>query len=309
MDITIRTNNKCIVNLPRCDYVFSSTRSCFVAYGFEESPLEKDIIIDILKSKNIEAVEAGGNLAPAQYAFCTKICSKIITSQFCAILMNNDIIDGSERPNANVNMEYGLMLGFNKFIIPFQKENQRLPFNVSGLDTVKYTSSNFKALAESAIQDAIDATTQKEDRTVVLGAQANKFLLHNNMLMAPINNDAERDIYALGEPCGFNLAIDFSGFNYTYIANFSTLQNEDIVWRVHKLREIILGRWGSLKRKLDSNIITPQQYQLGLSLVLDISIWIIVMNNHDKAVLESKLETEDKLLPAVIFSSDDIENV
>jgi hypothetical protein len=40
---------------------------------------------------------------------------------------------GAEIPNANVTMKYGLMLGFNKYVIPFQRASQQLPFNVSGL--------------------------------------------------------------------------------------------------------------------------------------------------------------------------------
>jgi len=62
---------------------------------------------------------------------------KIITAQFCIVLINNDEMEGREIPNANVNMEYGLMLGFNKYVLPFQRASQRLPFNVAGLDTIK----------------------------------------------------------------------------------------------------------------------------------------------------------------------------
>ena len=43
MDKTIRRNEICVIGLPRCDFVFSSTRTCFIAYGFEESPLEMTI--------------------------------------------------------------------------------------------------------------------------------------------------------------------------------------------------------------------------------------------------------------------------
>ena len=137
MDKRIRKNDICIIGLPRCDFVFSSTRSCFIAYGFEDSPLEMTIIKSILEDRGIQAIEAGGTLAPGQNAFCSKICSKIIAAQFCVVLLNNDEKDGNEIPNANVNMEYGLILGFNKYVVPFQRKSQKLPFNVAGLDTVK----------------------------------------------------------------------------------------------------------------------------------------------------------------------------
>lgn len=177
MDNKIRKNEICIIGLPRCDYVFSSTRSCFIGYGFEDSPLEMNILKDILESKGIEAVEAGGKLAPAQSAFCTKICSKIITSQFCIVLLNNREEQNIEIPNANVNMEYGLMLAFNKYVIPFQRKEQKLPFNVAGLDTIKYSNIDFKRLAESAIDDAIEKTKQSIPNEAGIDQILDTFLL------------------------------------------------------------------------------------------------------------------------------------
>src|SRR5687768_11111353 len=150
MDNKLRRNETCVIGLPRCDFVFASTRSCFIAYGFATSALEVGILRGLLEKRGIEAVEAGGMRAPGENAFCVKICSKIITSQFCVVLLNADMVDGKQTPNANVNMEYGLMLGFNKHVVPFQREHQTLPFNVAGLDTIKYTNESFAALAAEA---------------------------------------------------------------------------------------------------------------------------------------------------------------
>ncbi len=160
MDNQIRKNEICIVNLPSCGYVFSSSPSCFIAYGFNRSPLEVEILRALLKERRIEAYEAGGSLAPGQQIFCQKICSKIIQSQFCIVLLNNETVGGVEKTNANVHMEYGLMLGFNKYILPFQHEDYRLEFNVAGLDTVKYDNNSFKVKATAAIDQAIIQTTQ-----------------------------------------------------------------------------------------------------------------------------------------------------
>jgi predicted nucleotide-binding protein len=120
------------------------------------------IVRNLLTQKGIQCEEAGGNLAPGQNAFCQKICSKIITSQFCIVLLNHDDENGKLVPNANVNMEYGLMLGFNKYLIPFQQENQTLPFNVAGLDTVKYGKNSFESKASTAIDIAIEKTNQNQ---------------------------------------------------------------------------------------------------------------------------------------------------
>ena len=57
MNNKIRRNDICIIGLPRCDFVFSSTRTCFIAYGFEESTLEMTIIRNLLEMKGILAIE------------------------------------------------------------------------------------------------------------------------------------------------------------------------------------------------------------------------------------------------------------
>jgi hypothetical protein len=132
LDNRVRKNEICVVGLPGCGYVFSSSPSCFIAYGFNRSALEMEILRALLKERRIETYEAGGELAPAQQVFCQKICSKIVQSQFCIVLLNNETVDGVQTTNANVYMEYGLMLGFNKCIVPFQHEDYHLPFNVSG---------------------------------------------------------------------------------------------------------------------------------------------------------------------------------
>ncbi len=144
LDNRIRKNEICIVSLPSCGYVFSSSPSCFIAYGFNRSALEMEILCSLLAERRIEAYEAGGTLAPGQEVFCQKICSTIIQSQFCIVLLNNEAVGKAQKTNANVHMEYGLMLGFNKYILPFQHEEYSLAFNVAGLDTVKYDNTSFK---------------------------------------------------------------------------------------------------------------------------------------------------------------------
>ena len=66
MDISIRKNDHCIIGLPRCDFVFSSTRTCFIAYGFKTSPMEMTILRNLLEKKGVQCEEAGGQLASGQ---------------------------------------------------------------------------------------------------------------------------------------------------------------------------------------------------------------------------------------------------
>lgn len=289
MDKTIRKNEICIIGLPRCDFVFSSTRSCFIAYGFDESTLEMDLLKKLLEERSIQPVEAGGSLAPAQSAFCAKICSKIITSQFCIALLNNDERNGSEIPNANVNMEYGLMLGFNKYVIPFQKETQKLPFNIAGLDTIKYGNKSFKDKSISAIDQAIAETTQDEVTKDTSEQTVNLFILSRNFVWSPIDTEGEKNFFRLGSPFGFNLLHDFSGNNYVFLGQFASLRSEAILWRLRKFNQIINERRASLPQRVSVGMLPPGQAVLVENIFKNIQIWVLVTSPDDKTSIQNEL--------------------
>lgn len=306
MDNKIRINEICSIGLPRCDFVFSSTRSCFIAYGFEESTLEMTIIRNILEKEGVQAIEAGGFTTPGENAFCAKICSKIITSQFCIVLLNNDIEEGKEIPNANINMEYGLMLGFNKYVIPFQKNSQKLPFNVAGLDTIKYTSSNLEEEATKIIKQAIVKTQQEENPVDTSGQYIRSFFLKRNLLVSPIDSEGERNLYRLGEPVGFDLAVDFSGMSYTYVGHFSSLRLEVVVWRIKKLIEILNERRGTITERIGLNSSSLHEINTGHRIFDTASIIVLVTSDKDKESIENIVKTIDSNYEIEVVSMDQI---
>lgn len=307
MDNTIRRNEKCIIGLPRCDFVFSSTRRCFIAYGFEESPFEMREIKRLLEERNIQPVEAGGSLAPAQNAFCAKICSQIITAQFCIVLLNNEEDGEQEIPNANVNMEYGLMLGFNKYIIPFQRASQKLPFNVAGLDTVKYSNTNFERLAAAAIDQAIRDTQQDDTPTISLDQKLETFLLSKGMLIVSTDAQGERDLIRLGSPLGFLLLNDFTGMKYVYFGIFTSLRLETVVWRVNKLDEIFEGRVSSFDERITYGIATEDQVVMTKKLIKAFEIWVLITSDDDKKAVHEALAQVSLHYSIQVFSLDDVE--
>ena len=304
-DTRIRKNEKCVVGLPACDYVFSSTRSCFIAYAFQTSNLEKDILRDLLEHRGIEAVEAGDRIEPGKYAFCTKICSKIITAQFCIILMNHDTVeqngDAREIPNANVNMEYGLMLGHNKYVIPFQRDSQKLPFNISGLDTIKYNQRNFSDLAARAIDQAINETAQAQPITSadqILGS----FLLINDAILVNVNlNQGERSVFDLGSPLGYNLLMKFDGLTYIFLGNFPQLRTEAIIWRATKLANVISARMSSMQFRIDAGLADDKSRALVDVFAERLEVWLIVNTSEQRLELESWVEKQRLPFRTTIF--------
>lgn len=306
MDITIRKNNHCIVGLPRCDFVFSSTRTCFIAYGFKTSPLEMTIIKNLLELRGIKCEEAGGKLTPGQNAFCQNICSKIITSQFCIVLLNHDEESGKFIPNANVNMEYGLMLGFNKYVVPFQQEAQTLPFNVAGIGTVKYDNASFESKASTAIDIAIEKTVQDQASLTPTDQLIELFLLYKKALFSPIDSDGEKNIFRMGSPFGFNLLNDFSGMTYIFFGNFTALRPEIVIWRLYMLNDLLNERMSSLKDRIAFNLVTLAQADLAEKLFAEMKIWILVTSDEDKTIILTEIKKFAFFHNMQVFSIEDV---
>ena len=183
-------------------------------------------------------------------------------------------------------MEYGLILGFNKYVIPFQREDHQLPFNVAGLDTVKYNNSSFRAKAEAAIDLAITQTTQKQQRPDI-NPDVGAYLLLHGWIVSPIEAPDDRAIYQLGAVCGFNLCNDFTGNRYMYFGNFATLRPPSIAWRIRKLAEIVDNRISGSDYRVEAGFISQAQKDLLLRLRKELEIWILASNEDDrKAVLD-----------------------
>ena len=248
-----------------------------------------EILRAALAQRRIEAYEAGGAFAPAQQVFCQKICSKVIQSQFCIVLLNNESVGAVQTTNANVYMEYGLMLGFNKYVIPFQHEDYQLPFNVSGLDTVKYNNSTFKAKSDAALDQAISLTT-KSATSPEVSPDIGAYLLLRGGIVSAIDTPGDKAFYQLGAICGFNLCIDFTGNRYMYFGNFAHLTPSVIEWRVKKLIEIMDARIGGAAFRVKSGWFTQPQLDVLTQLRQTVEIWILVKDAVDR----------DALLPLVV---------
>lgn len=290
MDKSIRTNEQCIIGMPRCDFAFSSSRSCFIGYSFEESTLEKTIIRRILEENDFIPEDAGSNFAPGKLVFCSKICSKIITSQFCIILLNNERAKEIEYANANVQMEYGLMLGFNKYVIPFQQEEDKLSFNISGLDTIKYTNKNFESKATDAIIEAISETAPESGSTVPTDQNKMSFLFSKNATVAALDSDGELDIFRLGSPVGFNLLMDFGGIEYRFFGDFTHLRYEHICYRVKLLQRMLVDRVASFPQRVKLGIIEKEKLESIIELFDNFEIWLLVNSEDVKSKVLSFIE-------------------
>lgn len=155
MAIKIRVHDRCLVRHQDCRRIFGGSRTCFVACpNSDEIALELEIIRQKLREANIEPYIAVDQRDFQKDIFCEKICTKIIESLFCVVVLNDvtDIGDGVRKPNANVYYEYGLMTAFEKKIVPVQLAGHSLAFNIQSLDTLKYSHKDFPRQIEEAIR-------------------------------------------------------------------------------------------------------------------------------------------------------------
>jgi hypothetical protein len=163
-----KVNERCFIRKEhKCGKIFGASKSCFIACPDEEElqPM-LDLFSEKLAKVGIETIIAVKERAYGQDIFCTKICGKIIESKFCVTILDDSIYDGKNIPNPNVYYEYGLMTSLGKHIIPLQKEDLKLAFNIQSYDTIKYTSGNMGTELDRAIKDAIRITESrdKEDK-------------------------------------------------------------------------------------------------------------------------------------------------
>jgi hypothetical protein len=308
LDLTIKRNENCIVGTPRCDYVFNSQRACFIGYGFNQSSLEMEILRSILTEKGIEALDAGTEIKPGQNAFCLKICSKILTSQFCIILANNDIKKRKEIPNANVNMEYGLMLGFNKYVIPFQREEQQLPFNIAALDTIKYNNRNFKERAEKVIDMAIKATQSNSVDNALTNMTVDTFLASYDMFFSPIDNEGEKAFYQLGSHLGFNLLSHFDGLQYVFFGLFTNHRIEIIIWKVKILIKLLKVRSASIPERVKIGLANEVQGKAIEEIFNKIKVWLLVQTGEDRTAIDAFLKNERIQIVSKIITQQEVRN-
>jgi hypothetical protein len=270
-----KKNLKCFIGMPSCGYIYESAKSCFIACPSDKKyTIKIQVIRDILESKQYECHIALQRSDPGSFAFCTKICSRIIQSQFCIVFLDySENGDGIEFPNPNVHMEYGMMLGQNKHIIPLQDEKYKLNFNIAPLDTIKYSDENFK----SKVIEAIDNAIIKSSKTDTIGQldQGKDLQTYYNIsgfTIADIKLNFFEILYQFGQNLGFFLLVDKRKLKYKYFATFDFEDPKLIVLHTKILIDNIVNAYESTIAALkpDQN---KEEYKY---LIRDISIDVVI---------------------------------
>ena len=302
----IRKNEKCFIGNPACGYFYESAKLCFLACPSDEKyTIKIELIQNIVESKQYECHIALRRNDPANFAFCTKICSKIIQSQFCIVLLDPSTDDkGNKYPNPNVHLEYGMMISQHKHIIPLQEEKHNLAFNVSTLDTIKYTDANFKTKVTKAIDNAIEKYSKtKVTEQVLIGPEIFTFYSLSGFQLSDIKIPIYNYIFKFGGFLGFNLFN--SGNKFKYLGNFIYEDPKKIILHTKLLIDNIISTYKSLTLD-DSGNTKKKKYNY---LINNISIDIIIPPYYKKEDILNKIESliENKYkFPILIYYQKDI---
>lgn len=258
-------NEQCFIRKEhKCGKIFGASKSCFIACPKND---ELEVILGLMSEKltkvGIEPIIAVKERVYGQDIFCTKICGRIIESRFCVVILDDNIVNGTNIPNPNVYYEYGLMTSLKKHIIPLQKEDLDLAFNIQSYDTIKYKNETIGPELDRAIKDAIRITEkkEKEDKGVAL---PEKTLLRKLEMVGFNQRDDEWFLYKVIE------GTNFKGFGqdnkddkpfYLYLGKIdNTAEFQDylsdlgiVIYRTENKAKGLQEELSSLKERLKDN--------------------------------------------------------
>lgn len=312
MEATIKKNEKCFIGMPACGYVYESAKLCFVACpSHEKYTLKIDVIKDLVETLQYECHIALKRIDPGTFAFCTKICSKIIQSQFCIVFLDPSFDkNNTEYPNPNVHFEYGMMISQNKHIIPLQDERFDLAFNISPLDTIKYNDSNFKTKISDAISYAIKLSSEKKvPGTPPQGPEVFTFYNLKGFSLSDTNINFFKLVYEFGENLGFFLFDNRKSKTYKFIGAFDNTDPKIAILHTKILIDNITTAYEELMR---GGTKTEEDKKLNFNyLISSISIDLIISPFFEKSEILQRIKSiADKKYeyPITIYYRNDFNN-
>lgn len=309
METQIRKNEKCFIGMPACGYVYESAKLCFVACpSHEKYTIKIDVIKDLVESLQYECHIALKRIDPGTFAFCTKICSKIIQSQFCIVFLDPSFdINNTEYPNPNVHFEYGMMVSQKKHIIPLQDERYDLAFNISPLDTIKYNDSNFKSKISDSINYAIKLSSEKKViGTPPQGHEVITFYNLDGFRLSDININFFKLICEFGAHLGFFLFDNKKFTKYKFIGPFDNADPKIPILHTKILIDNITTAYEDLMRGGNK---TDEEKKLNFNYLIDsISIDLIISPFFDKSEIYQRIKSianQKYEYPITIYYRDD----
>jgi len=88
---------------------------------------------------------------------------------------------------------------------------------------------------------------------------------------------------------------------YIFFGNFTPFRTENILWRLHMLKEIFDGRRETIPLRIQYGAATPHEGNMAKQLFETLQIWIVVTSEDEKQVLSASLRTSPKDILQISF--------
>jgi hypothetical protein len=214
-------NESCIVGLPYCGHFFGSEPIVFMAVSdIGRYSDETGILAGLLQDNGLRPYLAPETVKQEKTEFCEKICSRIINSRFCIVFIDND-----SRGSSDVHMLYGLMLAFNKIVVPLEK-NAAGRDGIRPLPSILYYPDNFMTVAQSVVGEAVvRASSAGIYEMLVRDRELQDYFIRRGLRILQVGGPVARAFYRIAYPLEFMI---LEGNDYVFFGSFEHFSYEEI---------------------------------------------------------------------------------
>jgi hypothetical protein len=182
------------------------------------------------------------------------------------------------------------MLSQNKYVIPLLEENEDLSFNISPLDTIKYSNSNLKIKLNSAIDNAIERANKNTfpENIPIVPEILTFYSIKSYQLSNIVDTKLFKYLYDFGFPLGFYFFNKNNIAQYKYVGIFELEEPRKAILHTKILIDNIVSTYKMLILNLpvDNKDENTKKYEY---LIKQISIDLIISSVYDKEEIKQKI--------------------
>ncbi len=285
-----------MLDLPYCGHFAGSEESVFIAVP-EKAKYEMEIktLDELLRAKSLKAYIMPELSDHDKIVFCERVCSKIISSRFCLVFIEKNLARSTD-----VHLSYGIMLAFDKIVIPLEKTVQNGD-RLSPLPAILYYTDNFRTIAQTIIEEALLKTSSKGLLGLLHGDdELQQYLLNRNLKPLPIENQVTKELYRIAYPADFLI---LEGTDFVFFGAFESLHHEEAASRIRLLIKGLM-KMKSRFETIYKNTLPFESIEFIYRVFSNIRIEVIVSCSID--IIKLLYETSDAAIPVELINRDTI---
>ena len=274
-------NRSCILDLPYCGHFFGSEPGVFIAIPDKEKYVfEINALDNLLKERGLKSYLMPEAVKQNKIVFCEQVCSKIISSSFCLVFTEKTL-----GRSTDVHLLYGIMLAFDKMVIPLEKIVPATK-GFTPLPVIVYYPDNFYSIAGTVIEKACSKAAAKG----LLGAfhgdeELQQYFVKQGLRALPVEDPVTRSFYRIAYPLDFIL---LQGEAFVFFGSFESLEHEEVAARLRLLFQG-LSEMKNRFETLFKNTFSFESMEIAYRIFSKISIETVVSGNIDIKKLLSEI--------------------